>query len=159
MAEHLDQGKTVKGGKLASQLDRKLFEMDCSAGSPAALAPADIYQSAVKSVVMVGTLYKCDRCEDWHSGFASGFVIGSDGVVVTNYHVVEKAADVETLGVMTHDGKVYPVSSVLAADELQDIAVLKVAGKGLAVLPVKADAPVGSDVYVLGVLYWFLQLY
>ena len=150
MAEHLNQGKTVKGGKLASQLDRKLFEMDCSVGSPAVLAPADIYQSAVKSVVMVGTLYKCDRCENWHSGFASGFVIGSDGVVVTNYHVVEKAADVETLGVMAHDGKVYPVSSVLAADELQDIAVLKVAGKGLAALPVKADAPVGSDVYVLG---------
>jgi serine protease Do len=150
MADHWDQGKTVQGGKLASQLDRKLFEMDCVAGSSRSLPPADIYQRASKSVVMIGTLYKCGRCENWHSGFSSGFVIGSDGVVVTNYHVVEKAADVETLGVMTHNGKVFPVSSVLAADDLQDIAVLQVEGKGLAALPVKAAAPVGSGVYVLG---------
>ena len=150
MAEHLGRGKTVKGGELASQLDRKLFEMDCVTGSSASLPSADIYQRAVKSVVMIGTLYKCGRCENWHSGFSTGFVIGGDGIVVTNYHVVEKSADVETLGVMTHNGKVFPVSSVLAADELQDIAVLKVAGKGLSALPVKADAPVGSGVYVLG---------
>ncbi|MEC8895198.1 MAG: trypsin-like peptidase domain-containing protein, partial [Planctomycetota bacterium] len=150
MSEHLDQGKTVKGEKLASQLDRKLFEMDCVAGSSRSLLPADIYQRASKSVVMIGTLYKCGRCEHWHSGFSTGFVIGEDGIVVTNYHVVEKSSDVETLGVMTHNGKVFPVSSVLAADELQDIAVLKVVGKGLSALPVKADAPVGSGVYVLG---------
>ena len=150
MEKHLAKGSTVKAEKLAGQLDRKFCEMDCSAGAKEPLSSAAIYQQAVKSVVMVGTLYKCGKCENWHSGFSSGFVIRSDGIVVTNYHVIEKASEVETLGVMTHDGGVYPVSAILAADEIQDLAVLKVAGKGLSALPVKAAAPVGSGVYVLG---------
>ena len=150
MEKHLEKGVTVKGARLAEQLDRKFCEMDCSAGSKKPLSSAEIYRRAANSVVMIGTLYKCGRCEKWHSGFSTGFVIRSDGIVVTNYHVIEKASGVETLGVMTHDGGVYPVSAVLAADENQDLAVLKVAGKGLAALAVKADAPVGSGVYVLG---------
>ena len=150
MEERLDRGETVKAAELAAQLDRKFCEMDCVGGSSAVLAPAEVYERAIDGVVMVGTIFKCGRCEKWHAGFSSGFVIGSDGIVVTNYHVIEKASEVETLGVMTHDGKVLAVKSVLAADEGKDLAVLQVEGKGLVALPVKVGAQVGSRVFVLG---------
>lgn len=52
----------------------------------------------------------------------SGFVISADGLVVTNYHVIEGADEVL---VFTQDGDRY-VAAVLGADEKTDLAVLRV---------------------------------
>lgn len=62
-------------------------------------------------------------------GLGSGFIVGSDGVVVTNAHVIANASKVS---VMRRDGTVYP-AEVLGTDETNDIAVLKIGAKDLPV--------------------------
>jgi serine protease Do len=63
-------------------------------------------------------------------GLGTGFVTRSDGVVVTNAHVVAGATNIS---VMMRDGKVYP-ARVLGADETNDLAVLKVDATNLPVV-------------------------
>lgn len=61
-------------------------------------------------------------------GGGTGFIVSSDGLVVTNKHVVydEKAE----YTVLTNDGEKHS-ASVLALDPIQDIAVLKISATGL----------------------------
>ena len=60
----------------------------------------------------------------------SGFIISSNGIIITNKHVVDiPGAD---LAVITHDNKRYP-AAVLLKDPEQDIAILKI------------DPPAGGD--------------
>jgi serine protease Do len=58
---------------------------------------------------------------------ASGFIISSDGTILTNAHVVSEAADVT---VKLADRREFK-AKVIGADELTDIAVLKIDAKGL----------------------------
>ena len=61
------------------------------------------------------------------AGLGTGFVVRSDGVIVTNAHVVAGATKVS---VMMRDGSVSP-AKVLGSDEANDIAVLRIDGKNL----------------------------
>lgn len=110
-----------------------------------ALTPAQLYQRAKPAVLVLGGLYKCDKCAHWHCGTASGFLIGPSGVAVTAYHVMIMQGR-KTFVAMTADGVVRPVTAVLAASELDDVAIIKIEGNGLPVLPLRADAPVGTRV-------------
>lgn len=60
-------------------------------------------------------------------GLGSGFIVGSDGIVVTNAHVV---ANAQRVSIMRRDGSVHP-ARVLGTDETNDIAVLKVDAEDL----------------------------
>lgn len=61
-------------------------------------------------------------------GGGSGFIISSDGLILTNRHVVSDAGASYT--VITNDGKKYD-ATVLARDPNQDLAVVKIAATGL----------------------------
>ncbi len=61
------------------------------------------------------------------AGLGTGFVVRSDGVIVTNAHVVAGATKVS---VMMRDGTVYP-AKVLGQDETNDIAVVRIDAKNL----------------------------
>jgi S1-C subfamily serine protease len=60
-------------------------------------------------------------------GTGSGFIIGSDGRLITNAHVVDGA---ERVQVTLKDGKVYE-GKVLGIDSVTDVAVVKIAAKNL----------------------------
>jgi serine protease Do len=62
-------------------------------------------------------------------GLGSGFIVGSEGTVVTNAHVVANASRVS---VMQRDGTVHP-ARILGTDETNDIAVLKIDARALPV--------------------------
>lgn len=51
----------------------------------------------------------------------SGFIVSKDGIVVTNYHVIEEADEISAT---LHDGRTY-VADVIGVDQATDIAVLK----------------------------------
>ncbi len=57
-----------------------------------------------------------------HSGLGSGVVVSSDGYILTNYHVVEAADEIE---VALNSGKKYK-ARVVGADPESDIAVLRI---------------------------------
>jgi len=61
-------------------------------------------------------------------GGGTGFIVSSDGLVITNKHVVYDEGAEYTI--MTNDGKKYP-APVLARDPVQDIAVLKISASNL----------------------------
>jgi S1-C subfamily serine protease len=111
----------------------------------ASLTPAQIYQRVKPAVLVVGGLYKCDKCTHWHVSAASGFLISPSGVAVTAYHVVAVPGR-KTFVAMTSDGIVRPVTAVLAGNEHDDVALIQIDGEGLPALPLRSDAPVGTRV-------------
>lgn len=65
--------------------------------------------------------------EETAQGYGSGVIISEDGMIVTNYHVIEGA---DRVAVTTEDGTQYD-AEVLGADSNLDLAVLKIDGKDL----------------------------
>lgn len=107
------------------------------------------YDEKVKGVVMVSSVYKCGKCDKWHlGGAASGWVLTSDGLMVTNHHVFEKA-DREAYGVMTLDGTFAEVAEIVRADAAADIAVFRVKGDGFHPLPLAEEVRVGEPAHVI----------
>lgn len=118
-------------------------------GSPRAVST---HEEAVATTVVIGTVEKCAECDDWHMGVVStGWLIGPEGLVATNYHVLEDESD-ERVGVMTADGRVFPLREVVAADRDGDAALVRLDGEvgGLPWLPLAEQVRTGESVRVLG---------
>lgn len=79
----------------------------------------------------------------------SGFVISSDGKVVTNYHVIDGAYSAK---IMLSNGTKYDVQGVYGYDKTADIAILKVNASGLSSVTLgNSDAiELGESVVAIG---------
>ena len=62
------------------------------------------------------------------NSLGSGVLVGSDGVVVTNYHVIRSGGESE-ITVALNDGREFPATLILK-DEQTDLAVLRLKGDG-----------------------------
>ncbi len=84
-------------------------------------------------------------------GMGSGFIVSSDGVILTNAHVVRDASEVT---VKLTDRREFR-AKVLGSDPKSDVAVLKIDAKNLPVVPMaKAnDLKVGQWVLAIGSPY------
>lgn len=91
--------------------------------SSTARAPEEIVEQYGNAVVLVAT----------DVAFGSGFIIHSDGIVMTNYHVVEDASKV---AVTLTSGENYLVTSVIDYDRGKDIILLKIEGEGFPTVPI-----------------------
>lgn len=166
--------KVVKTEELLKQLSRRKCSESISLatyGKP--LSDTELFKRCRKSVLMLGQNYKCGFCPRWHANVASGFVISKDGLAVTNYHVVaswkgkkppkkskgkegqvpkpkfETPKGLGSVAAMTFDGKVYPVVEVLAASKEDDLAIIRLEGKGLTPLPLSYRSEVGQKVIAI----------
>ena len=83
-------------------------------------------------------------------GVGTGFVVRSDGVIVTNCHVVENASKI-TVSTSAQKPKQYD-ARVIGGDCLHDVAVLKVDATGLPTVPLGASGSLqlGQRVVALG---------
>src|ERR1700739_515156 len=81
-------------------------------------------------------------------GQGSGFVIDKDGHILTNYHVIADARQVE---VVTHNRKKFR-ATVIGSDPTHDLAVIQISGSNLtpAVLGDSRNLQVGQKVYAIG---------
>ena len=81
-------------------------------------------------------------------GAGSGVIISEDGVIITNYHVIEGAS---TVTVRAADGKSYS-ATVTGGDSQADIALLKIDATGLsaATLGNSSALVVGQEVIAIG---------
>lgn len=85
-------------------------------------------------------------------GSGSGFVIRSDGYILTNNHVVADAANQQgDISVTLNDGKTF-AAKILGRDAAYDLAVLKISATGLSALQFgDSDAiQVGDNVIAIG---------
>ena len=104
------------------------------------------YRVAAAASVLITGAYKCEKCTRWHCTLASGVVVDPDGVIATNHHVAA-GETADAMGVMTADGRFFPVIEILAANKNTDVALLRVAAKGLTALPVRDDLGAGAAIY------------
>lgn len=81
-------------------------------------------------------------------GGGTGFIITSDGLIVTNKHVV--ADENSSYTVFTSDGKDYP-AKVLARDPFQDLAVVKIEASGLPVVDIGDSESLQVGQYVIAI--------
>ncbi|MGA6980779.1 MAG: trypsin-like peptidase domain-containing protein [Candidatus Sulfotelmatobacter sp.] len=81
-------------------------------------------------------------------GQGSGFVIDKDGHILTNYHVIE---DAQQLEVTLHNRKKYK-ATVVGTDTVHDLAVIQIKAPDLvpAVLGDSRNLQVGQKVYAIG---------
>lgn len=82
----------------------------------------------------------------------SGFIVTTDGYIVTNYHVIEESLKGGyDVSVLTFDGTSYP-ATIVGAEEQNDVAVLKIEATGLspATLGNSNNMQVGETVYAIG---------
>lgn len=150
----IEEQKIVKAADLAAQLDKSAKCQLTPAACPDKPIPDEQFYETVKpSVVIMGGVYKCDKCNNWHVSAASGYVIGAGGIVVTNYHVIaiDKKDTKQGMFAMTSDGRIFPVKQVLASSKASDVAIVQLDATDTVFrpLPIQGDAPVGTKIRVL----------
>ncbi len=82
-------------------------------------------------------------------GSGTGFFVSTDGLVVTNYHVIDAAHRIEAVPA---EGPSYTVSGLVARDEVNDLALLRTDAGSSRPLPLAAGTvpEPGEEVVVLG---------
>lgn len=142
-------GKATRGKELLSQTKRKHCPILPAPPSAPVLQPEEIYTGCSGGVVAITSAWKKEG-EMWTAGDpATAWVLSPDGVLVTNYHVFAEAEKEEVFGILTRDEKFYPVTEILAADKVNDIAVFKVPAKGLQPLALAPEAAVGRKICII----------
>lgn len=99
------------------------------------LSLQEIYGKCIKFVVSVSA--KTQRGMSW----GSGIIMSSDGYIITNAHVI---AGAESISVSTSDDKSYE-ASLVGADGISDLAVLKIEASGLSAAEFASKSPVEGD--------------
>jgi regulator of sirC expression with transglutaminase-like and TPR domain/S1-C subfamily serine protease len=97
------------------------------ASTPAAPSVEKLAAKVRPSVVVVTVQGRDGKRE----GLGTGFVVSADGLIATNLHVIGEGRAVT---VETADGKKYDVTAIHASDRHLDLAVVKIAARGLAPL-------------------------
>ena len=123
-------------------VDYELTLDDKPAGSELSLG--ELYDNCYKSVVGISAY------TDGKSGYSwgTGFVLTADGLIVTNTHVINGA---DSATVTLYDDTVLN-ATLVGADAISDIAVLKVKGIGLTPVTVgdSSELAVGDAVAAIG---------
>jgi len=109
------------------------------------MTPAQIARLALPAVVQVVTYDAAHK--SLRRG--SGFIVSSEGLVVTSHHVLRGARSAE---VINSNGEVFEVVSITAEDLRHDLAILRVAGFGLPTVPLGdvREVGLGEPVTVIG---------
>ena len=120
-------------GSQIGSIDKEIDFLKTSAGEDF----SGIIEDAVKSVVTIRT--------DISQG--TGFIIDSEGYIVTNYHIIENA---RSSGIYTDGSKMHEVS-ILGYNPTLDIALLKISGNYDSLkLADSDDVQIGERVIAIG---------
>lgn len=144
----IETEKTTKMAELIAGLKNEKAAVKLVEGAKGAIAPEELYEKIKPSVLVVASIYKCNKCTQWHARCAGGFPISASGVCVTNYHVVN-LPDSETIVAMNEKGRVFPVKAVLAGNKAEDVALIQVDSAELPPLPLAAAAKEGTPIWII----------
>jgi S1-C subfamily serine protease len=116
-----------------------------SKANPQTMEPKQILQREAPAIVTIFSLNKARE----RFALGTGFIVGSDGIVVTNYHVIQGAFDAD---IKLHDGEVHDHIRVIDYDKRRDVALLKIRATGLPVVTLGNSNVVepGDRAYAIG---------
>lgn len=122
-----------------------------SAGKPPQAAP----KAAAKTVEVIAKETKpsvvkvLQEGREGLDGLGTGFVVSEDGLIATNLHVIGEARRLE---VEMSDGTKHEVTEITATDAHWDLALLRIAAKGLKPLPLADSDTIkqGQSVVAMG---------
>ena len=110
----------------------------------------ELYKASINSVVSINTTITTNvfRQTVQSASAGSGFIITSDGYIVTNYHVIDSANNVK---VTLYSGEEYD-AKVIGGDSDYDVAVLKIDATGLQAVMVgnSSTLQIGEDIAAIG---------
>jgi S1-C subfamily serine protease len=117
-----------------SQEQREAVKLDATA----------LYEQAAKSVVLITAVDASGK--KW---LGSGVIIRSDGLIATNFHVINGAVSAR---VQLRNGDIYDEVTILDDDERKDIALVKIKAVNLPTLLLadSDDLKVGNTIFALG---------
>ena len=123
------------------------------AQDPKALSPSQIAQQTAPGTASWRSVIDAARPAvvviRTDKALGSGFLIKSDGTIVTNAHVIAGSSAIE---VKLSTGEIYRRTYVLASDEAEDIALLRIEAADVPALKLgsSSDVKVGDDVMLVG---------
>lgn len=101
------------------------------------------FEKAIPSVVMV----LAGKGDGLLSTFGSGVIIRSDGIILTAYHIIKDATQIQ---IRLKNGEIYDRADLLAFDERRDVAAIKITATDLPVASVSnEDVLIGEKVFVI----------
>ncbi len=109
--------------------------------------PDDPFFQFFRGIPGFGNQFRTPQSEVPVRGQGSGFIIGKDGLILTNAHVVRDADEVT---VKLNDRREYK-AKVLGSDTATDVAVLKIDAKDLPVVQLGNPERLGVGDYVLAI--------
>ncbi len=96
---------------------------------PTELSSEEVIAHVAPSVAVILTGEGAGRL----SGVGSGIIVRSDGVILTAYHVIKDAREVQ---VRLKTGEIYDHVELVAVDERRDVAAIRIPAVALPALPV-----------------------
>lgn len=103
----------------------------------------DIYRKYNRSTVVINSY----DAKGKQIKLGSGFIVSSDGRVITNYHVISGAHKVA----VRVEGKEFPVVEFVHVDKANDLSLLKIGGRSFTSVQIGSseNLSVGSRIYVI----------
>jgi len=114
---------------------------------PGTAVQADTLEQLAAKALPAVVLLDVSTAADSRQG--SGFLVRSDGRILTNHHVIKGAREIR---VKLANGDVYDHVKILGADERRDLAVIQIAGFDLPALPLgnSDSVRIGHPVVLIG---------
>jgi len=152
-------GALLDADKVTEQISRVSCKLTLPKPGTAKLGSRELYERSRKGHLRVGWFFEDkkaarpgkaagkDKNETrWRFNLSGGYVLTSDGAVATCFHVATPL-DEETHGyliALDDDGRVYPVTEILAASQDTDTCILRVKADNLTPLPLSTDVVPGD---------------
>lgn len=124
---------------------------------------AGVYERTRNASLVLGHLYLCGECDKYHANLAGGVILSPDGLVLTNYHVID-FKDAIVFGAMTASGSIFGIEKVVASSKPNDLALLKLReAKDLTFVVPQEKIETGEELFVIshpdGHFYTFTKGY
>lgn len=128
----------VEKGKVPSKLElTKMIEkptprkLELPEASDSELSAIEISELGQRRNYRIGWGYICTKCDHWHFILAGGYAVAKNGVIVTCSHVIDlerlpEQLKMAALVVIDSEGKVFPVTGVLANNKELDAAAVMI---------------------------------
>jgi S1-C subfamily serine protease len=147
------EGRLIEMTTLARQRgERAKCRLALAQPAHETLKPPQICVVAHRSTWVVGVVFHCESCADWHFSGGTGYAISADGALATCAHVIapDPESKDEFVVAADPDGVVHPVVEVLAADLRTDVCIVRVEAKDIVPLALRTDSRPGESVFCYG---------